>query len=123
MGTARLRKPSIRALQNAVRVTADNEWGPQTDKACSIVNHASSGQFPFGLKATQKTVGVSQDGVWGPETRAATWLTVIHVQKALTLMGFDTQGLDGIWGPKTQAAFYAARDSHHPYEPPKEPDD
>jgi hypothetical protein len=123
MGTARRRKPNCTALQIAVRVTADNDWGPETDKACSIVNHASDGQFPFGIKKTQEVVGAYSDGWWGPLSKEATRATVTKVQEALTAMGFDTQGIDGFWGPNTQEAFYQARDSHHPYTPPENPDD
>lgn len=122
MGTARRRKPNCTALQKAVRVAEDNDWGAQTDKACSIVNHASDGQFPFGLKKTQEVVGAYVDGWWGPASKQATRETITNVQLALTAMGFDAYP-DGVWGEQTQEAFYRARDSHHPYDPPKGPDD
>lgn len=122
MGIARRRKPNCTALQIAVRVTADNDWGPETDKACSIVNHASDGQFPFGIKKTQEVVGAYSDGWWGPASKQATRQTVAAVQAALTGMGFEAYP-DGVWGKQTQEAFYQARDSHHPYTPPENPDD
>lgn len=122
MGTARRRKPNCTALQKAVRVAEDNDWGPQTDKACSIVSHASDGQFPFGIKKAQEVVGVYDDGWWGAASKQATRQTITQVQRALTAMGFEVYP-DGVWGEQTQAAFYQARDSHHPYEPPKGPDD
>lgn len=123
MGTARRRKPNCTALQRAVRVVEDNEWGPRTDRACSILNHADDGQFPYGVKATQHILGVTEDGVWGPESKIAVREAVAKFQEALTAMGFDTQGVDGFWGPNTQEAFYSARDSHHPYDPPERSDD
>jgi hypothetical protein len=123
MGTARRRKPNCEALQKAVRVTADNDWGSETFKALSIVEHASGGQFPFGIKKTQEVIGAYVDGWWGPASKEATRKTVTAVQEALLGMGFDPRGIDGIWGPLTQEAYYEARDSHHPYEPPKGPDD
>ena len=122
MGTARRRKPNCTALQKAVRVAEDNDWGPRTDKACSIINHASDGQFPFGLKITQEAIDAYVDGWWGPASKQATRQIVTEVQLALTAMGFETYA-DGVWGPKTQEAFYNARDSHHPYDPPEPPDD
>ena len=122
MGTARRRKPNITALQKAVRVAEDNDWGPRTDRACSIVNHASDGQFPFGIKATQETVNAYVDGWWGPASKQATRDAIRAVQQALTDMGFEAYP-DGVWGEQTQEAFYRARDTHHPYEPPREPDD
>lgn len=112
MGTNRRpRRPNCTAFQKAVRVEEDNVWGPRTDKACSIVWHVSDGQFPFGLKATQEVIDTYVDGWWGPVSKEAAKKTIMAVQKALTGMGFDTQGIDGIWGPNTREAFYAARDA------------
>jgi hypothetical protein len=123
MGTARRpRKPNCTALQKAVRVAEDNDWGPQTSKALSIAEHASDGQFPFGVKATQEVVGAYVDGWWGPASKQATRETVTNVQIALTAMGFFAYA-DGVWGKQTESAFYEARDSHHPYEVPGAPDD
>ena len=125
MGTARRpRKPNCTKLQKAVRVVEDNDWGPRTDKACSIVSYASDGQFPFGVKTTQKVIDAYVDGWWGPASKQATRETVINVQRALTDMGFIVY-IDGVWGEQTKKAFYDARDSHYPnpYDSPEPPDD
>lgn len=119
MGTARRRKPNITALQRVVGVAEDNEWGQPFDKACSVLNHASDGQFPFGVLTTQRLVGVVDNGLWELNGTIATRAKIAEFQEVLTSMGFDTQGVDGVWGPKTQDAFYKARDSHHPYDPPE----
>jgi hypothetical protein len=113
----RPRKPNCTELQKAARVTEDNDWGPRTDKALSIIWHVSDGQFPFGVKATQETIDAYVDGWWGPRSKEAAHKTISAVQTALTAMGFDTQGIDGIWGPNTTAAFRQAQDACQPSRP------
>lgn len=118
MGTARRpRKPNCTGLQRVARVAEDNDWGPRTDKALSIIWHVSDGQFPFGVKATQETIDAYVDGWWGPASKEAARKKIAEVQQALTEMGFDTQGVDGIWGPKTISAFYEAQDACQPLRP------
>lgn len=96
------------ALQQAVRVTADNSWGPDTDKALESVRAASTlhgRRFPYGVAYAQERVGARRDGAWGPNSRAAHDATVKNIQIALGLEA------DGQWGPATEAAYLSARKS------------
>jgi N-acetylmuramoyl-L-alanine amidase len=109
-------KPSCIALQKAVRTTADNAWGPATDKNCTAVYSASAwfgAKFPYGIAYTQGIVGAQQDGVWGPNSAAALKATTAQVQEALYGMGFPPGLIDGVWGPSTDAAYQKARTACH----------
>ena len=90
----------IRALQRAVRATADNISGPDTRKRIAAVRSASNYggvKFPYGVKFAQGVVGTTQDGIWGNNSRKAHDTTVIAIQKAV---GANP---DGIWGPETES--------------------
>lgn len=98
----------VQALQQAVRATADNSWGPDTDKRLEAVRAASTlhgRRFPEGVKYTQAVVGARADGDWGPNSRKAHDATVANIQRALGVTA------DGQWGPATEAAYLAARKS------------
>lgn len=108
---------SVKAVQQAVGVTADGIWGPKTEAA---------------VKAFQKKHGLGVDGIWGPKSDAAAFkpagnADTKRVQSNLNLIGYklavdgikgpattssikDFQkrnglAVDGIWGPKSQAKF------------------
>ena len=93
----------VQATQQAVHVTADGAWGPETDQAVSTVRtYATSGGRP-NVWALQKAVGTQTDGAWGPGSAQAARATIAKLQKA---WGAPS---DGTWGPKTEAAYQAAR--------------
>jgi len=97
---------NVIGLQQAVRVSVDNAWGPNTDKALEAVRAASTlhgRRFPYGVAYTQERVGARRDGAWGPNSRAAHDATVKSIQRALGITA------DGQWGPATEAAYLAAR--------------
>lgn len=106
------------SFQTAIRVDADNMWGSNTDKNAAALMSASGfggegNRFPYGIAFAQKVVGTNADNHWGPMSKDATKRTVANAQKALTGMGFNTQGSDGIWGPNTDKAYQAARKACH----------
>jgi N-acetylmuramoyl-L-alanine amidase len=116
LGNVPVAKPNCTALQSSVRATADNLWGPDTDKHCGALIAATpfGGQkFPYGIMFVQQVVGAHADGFWGPESKAALLATVKSVQSALRSMNFDPQGIDGIWGPNTNSAYSRARTACH----------
>jgi hypothetical protein len=106
-------KPNCQPLQRAVRTTADNEWGANTDQHCMAVYGAGTNYFPSGVVFAQKCVGTTADGIWGPKSVAALKYTVTNVQRALTMMMFSPGALDGVWGPDTESAYTKARSACH----------
>lgn len=92
-----------RALQAAVHVTVDGQWGPRTDGALALVRRIAFLSSPGDVRATQAAVGTKADGQWGPKSADALEATVRAVQGALGV------GVDGVWGKNTDAAFQAAR--------------
>jgi hypothetical protein len=103
------RKPDCRPLQKALRITADNKWGPQTNRAAGALIHATENEFPYGINFAQRVVGTKRDGMWGKDSRAQLQNTITVVQNALRTMGFKPGASDGIWGPKTNAAYILAK--------------
>jgi N-acetyl-anhydromuramyl-L-alanine amidase AmpD len=108
------------SFQTAIRTPADNMWGKDTDKNANALigvsgfyGDAESRRFPYGVTFAQKVVGTNPDNHWGPMSKDAMKRTVTNAQKALTGMGFNTQGSDGIWGPNTDSAYQAARKACH----------
>ena len=55
----------VRRTQAAVHVPVDGDWGPETDRAVSLVRSAARGKLRD-VKATQRAVGTRDDGEWGP---------------------------------------------------------
>lgn len=105
-------RPNCTAFQIAVHTTADNQWGPETDRCGEALRAATpygGRKYPYGVRYAQKVVGTAQDGVWGPASNTALTNTVVKVQKALAGMGFDPKGADGVWGSNTEAAYNSAR--------------
>ncbi|MGE3795970.1 MAG: peptidoglycan-binding protein [Dehalococcoidia bacterium] len=92
----------VRAVQAAVRVTVDGDWGPATDRAVSLVRDAARGRL-HDIRDTQRAIGARADGLWGPQSRAALDTTVRALQRAWGVT------VDGEWGPKTDEAWRAAR--------------
>lgn len=96
----------VTGVQRAVRATADNVWGPDTDKRVDAVREASAyggREHPYGVAFTQGVVGATADGVWGAKSNAAHDATVKAIQAAVGVTA------DGVWGAKTQAAVDAAK--------------
>lgn len=106
-------KPSCVAFQKAVRTTADDLWGSDTDKHAMALKAANTRTFPYGVEFTQQVVGTTQDGIWGINSQTAMKDTVAVAQRALNGMGFPTSGVDGIWGKNTDAAYAKARAACH----------
>jgi N-acetyl-anhydromuramyl-L-alanine amidase AmpD len=106
-------KPNCTEFQKAIRVTADNSWGPATDKASMALMQASGDTFPYGVVFAQGVVGAKEDGQWGTVSKSDLSTTVKNAQKALTDMGFNPGGVDGNWGPNTDKAYAAARKACH----------
>lgn len=106
-------KPNCTVFQKAVRTTADNQWGTDTDKHGTTVSAAQTGSFPNGVAFAQACVGATQDGEWGPLSKAQLKSTVINAQNALKAMGFNPGTVDGDWGPNTQKAYNSARSACH----------
>ena len=109
-------KPDCTRIQRAVRATADNDWGPNTDKHCEALISATvfGGQeFPYGVEFAQQVVGVQQDGYWGPKSKKARHYTIKAVQLALAAMNFDPGKTDGNWGPVSNRAYEQARKACH----------
>ncbi len=92
----------VRAVQAAVHVTVDGDWGPVTDRAVSLVRDAARGWLHH-ITETQTAIGAHPDGLWGPQSRAALDTTVRALQRAWAVT------VDGDWGPKTDQAWRAAR--------------
>ena len=91
----------IRKLQQAVRATPDNIYGPDTAKRIDAVRKASRWggvKFPYGVAFTQSVVGTTPDGVWGNNSRTCHDNTVAAIQRAVGATA------DCIWGSNTEAA-------------------
>lgn len=97
-------------LQRAVRVAADNHWGPNTEKACEAVRVAGKKQFPYGVKFTQAVVGTKQDSAWGAKSRAALQATIMEVQAALVEMSHVKFPRTGVWDENTETAYQKVRE-------------
>lgn len=99
----------VKDLQKAMRVTADNDWGPVTERRIHhfreiAKRHGSvTGLSKEIIKEAQRACGVVPDGEWGPKSRAAFKRTVANIQTALRVAP------DGSWGPLTESAYQAAR--------------
>lgn len=106
-------RPNCTLFQRAIRTSADNKWGSDTDKHANALISATRGQFPDGVEFAQQVVGADQDGNWGLQSKTMLKATVTEAQKALASMGFSPGAADGIWGPKTSAAFANARQACH----------
>lgn len=106
-------RPNCTAFQKAIRVTADNSWGPATDKASMALMQAAGGTFPYGVVFAQEVVGAKQDGQWGTASKNMLGKTVANAQRALADMGFNPGNADGNWGPNTDKAYSAARKACH----------
>lgn len=96
-------------LQKAVRVTPDNYWGDNTEKACNAVRWAVQNKFPYGVKFAQEVVGTKQDGAWGPNSRAYLKATIVVMQKALSVESHTALRADGIWITQTESAYQKVR--------------
>lgn len=100
---------SVRALQRAVHVGADGEWGPVTEAALHTVRGVAIGKTKIQhlnrrqIRNVQANVGTLQDGEWGPKSNKALKRTVAKIQAALRVAP------DGDWGPITENAYQAAR--------------
>lgn len=106
-------RPNCKRFQEAVRVTADNMWGPKTDQHAGALIHAAADEFPYGVEFAQRVVGTVRDGQWGPKSKDQLRNTISSAQSALKQMGFNPGSADGIWGPKTNQAYTAARKACH----------
>jgi hypothetical protein len=106
-------RPNCVAFQKAVRASADNMWGPQTDKNATGLIQAAAGHFPYGVKFAQQVIGTIPDGVWGPHSAEHLNSAVKLAQIALKAMGFDPGAIDGVWGVHTSHAYLAARSACH----------
>lgn len=96
-------------LQKAVRVKADNFWGPDTEKACEAIRQASIKHFPYGVKFVQRVVGTKDDGAWGGASRRALSATVLNMQVALVDMSHINFPRTGVWDAQTEAAYQKVR--------------
>lgn len=104
-----IKRPDCRPFQRAIRVKADNIWGPITNKAAGAMIHATENEFPYGVMFAQRVVGTKRDGIWGNDSRAQLQNTITVAQNAIRTMGFKPGASDGIWGPKTNAAYILAK--------------
>lgn len=101
----------VKAIQKALRITADGQWGPQTDSALYwlwLIRKNGLKKYRLYNLANRKTMqrqwGARYvDGIWGPVTQAANLATVKTVQRALSVTA------DGVWGPVTDKAYRALR--------------
>lgn len=91
-----------KAVQGALRVTADGKWGSGTDKAAVQIQQAFLGKA-FNTVAVQRIIGVRTDGMFGPISRAAL------VKKAVQIQGILRVAKDGDWGPVSNKAFNTIR--------------
>jgi hypothetical protein len=103
----RYTKDNVIALQRAVRVAPDGDWGPHTDQVAGNFRNAAFPTGRFDVRTVQAAVGAATDGVMGPQTRAAIIITTRQVQKALLV------GVDGDWGPATDQGFFTLRKKFH----------
>lgn len=101
-------------FQDAIHVTPDGVWGPNTQNFAVAVIDADFHEFPSGVKLAQEAAGTVADGNWGPKSATALKATIVKMQEALTHMGYDTKGIDGAWGPNSNAAFDAASAHFYP---------
>jgi hypothetical protein len=87
-----------KAVQRAVRVSADGVWGPATQTAATaLISHDLRN-----VRYLQARVGVAQDGIWGPKSQAGWVATVKRLQAAIGVAA------DGAWGPRSKAAWAVA---------------
>lgn len=93
----------VKALQTAIRATADGHWGAQTDLFSGRVRDIHPASGSVAIKALQSQIGIGADGVWGPTTNAAVVAVTKKVQQALSVSA------DGVWGPGTQQAWATTR--------------
>ncbi len=94
----------LRALQQALGVTADGVFGPATTKAAIRAYQRALNR--------EQGAGLEEDGVWGMNTYSAGRglrsgdegeLTELW-QRLLAARGFDPVGIDGDFGPNTAKA-------------------
>lgn len=101
-------------VQRALRVTVDNAWGPETDKAGDALIKSWNEEFPYGVEFAQKVVGTYIDGAWGANSGRARYLTTKNVQLALINMRVLAPGhADGVWGQITEIAYDKAKKACH----------
>ena len=109
-------KPNCTIFQKAIRTTADNSWGPATDKNATAMIEASAFgdySFPYGVAFAQSVVGAKQDGQWGLLSKNALAATVKSAQSALKAMGYNPGTIDGDWGVNSNKAYASARSACH----------
>jgi peptidoglycan hydrolase-like protein with peptidoglycan-binding domain len=103
------RKAAVLGTQRAVHVTADGQWGPNTDAAVGWVRELRDGKgTPAQVRAAQHAVGVTADGAWGALSRAAHKRTVRGLQGAWRSLT-PGLGVDGVWGSQTDKAYGIVR--------------
>ena len=90
-------------LQNAIRVSIDGHWGPQTEYAAQCVIHKDLRN----VKYLQARIGANQDGIWGPNSNRAWNACIGGIQQAVGTKP------DYIWGPLSQTAFNRAHNTYY----------
>jgi hypothetical protein len=90
-----------KALQAALHVAVDGDWGKATEAAVQAVKKNKHG------KDEQAAVGAKVDGIWGPQSQKAYVITLHRVQKALGVK--ET----GTWNLRTTLALRKARKNAH----------
>jgi hypothetical protein len=96
----------ITGIQEIIRATQDNIWGPDTEKRLNVIRKASAyggKAFPYGKAFTQSVIGVRQDGVWGPKSSAAHGQAITAIQRAVGAIA------NGIWSNDTEAYVQKAK--------------
>lgn len=99
--------------QRLLEITADGQWGDNTDtwslrlRTASYWHTGGGPKKKFREDLVQKVIDTTPDNVWGPKSQAALerW-----VKQAQAVLGVTA---DGAWGKKTDAAFLALRKAAH----------
>lgn len=104
----------VQNIQEAVEVTVDGKWGPNTDRrvllmrrvAWAKVGYPGNQNFDFDVNTAQRVIDTKVDGIWGLNSQAALEAWVKDFQKIIDVRS------DGAWGPKTDAKLLTLRRRH-----------
>jgi len=87
----------VKAIQGAVHVAVDGQFGTGTLNACNAVIRRDTSQVRY----LQARVGARVDGLWGKASEVSRLVAVGRIQDAIGVKA------DGVWGDHSKAAWAA----------------